>query len=279
MSEKNSRLIPVQKYGKGDQVIIMIPGGPGLSYHYLEPLAKELAAKGFQTWIFEPAGYPNNDPGFLPDSIEYYGLELSQLLDECQLSKPILYGQSFGGAIVLEFLTKHPDYAGKVILSNTFPSAAFLKKGIQDRFQNFPEAVQNNYLKSKEKGDLAGIGQLLLTEWIPQHLCRLPELPQPLLITMGQMNDTTLQNHFIGPDLFDIQGVFTAWDVMKALPQITADVLCISGEWDYLNERINLEWMEKLPNAQISFVPESSHLPFFENSSHYMQTLNEFISK
>ncbi|WKK74198.2 alpha/beta hydrolase [Marivirga salinae] len=279
MSDKKEEMHAVQKYGNGDQVIIMLPGGPGLSYHYLEPLAKDLAELGFQTWLFEPAGYPNHDPGFLPDSIVHYGLELSQLLEEYHLSSPILFGQSFGGSIVFEFLAKHPNYDGKVILSNTFPSAAFLKRGIQDRFESFPQTVQNNYLQAKEQGDLAGIGEIVMSEWIPQHLCRLSELPQPLLITLGESSKVTLQSHFIGPDIFSIQGVFTDWEVVSHLPNIMANILCISGANDYLNKAINLEWMEKLPHAQISIVPESSHLPFFENNSYYMKSLKEFVLK
>jgi proline iminopeptidase len=279
MAQKNSRNTPIRKYGEGDQIIIMIPGGPGLSYHYLEPLAIDLAEMGFQTWLYEPKGYPNNQPDAVPDTMEHYGHELAHLLDECKLSNPILYGQSFGGSIILDFLAKHPNYEGKVILSNTFPSGSFLKRGIQDRFQNLPETVQVRYQGLIEKEDFEGVSQIIGTEWIPRHLCRLPELPQSLLTTMGQMNDTTVQDHFIGADLFNIQGAFTAWDITDVLPQITAEVLCISGKWDYLNESINLEWMKRLPNVQIAIDVESSHVPFFENRSYYMKTVTDFIIK
>jgi proline iminopeptidase len=135
MEKQFSQNIQILQYGEGEKVIVMIPGGPGLSYHYLEPLAKDLAEQGFHIYLYEPTGYPNSNPEVLPDSVDYYGRELAQLLDEMNLSNPVLYGHSFGGSIVLEFLAKNPQYTGKVILSNTFPSGNYLKKGIENRFQ------------------------------------------------------------------------------------------------------------------------------------------------
>jgi proline-specific peptidase len=277
MEKQFSQNIQILQYGEGEKVIVMIPGGPGLSYHYLEPLAKDLAEQGFHIYLYEPTGYPNSNPEVLPDSVDYYGRELAQLLDEMNLSNPVLYGHSFGGSIVLEFLAKNPQYTGKVILSNTFPSGNYLKKGIENRFQRFPEEVQQNYKELKAKQDFAGIGQILFTEWLPLHLFRLPELPQELLTSMQQMNEIKVQNHFIGPDFFNIKGVFTDWDVTDSLSEITSDVLCISGEWDYLNETLNLEWMKLLPKSQVIIDQESSHMPFFENRNSYIKTLTDFL--
>lgn len=267
----------LKKYGAGDITIVMVPGGPGLSYHYLEPLAQELADKGYSIYLYEPTGYPNSSSDKEGESIASYGKELGLLINEWGLKDPILYGQSFGGVIVLEFLANNPSYGGKVILSNTFPSGEVVKRSIQQRFNSFDDEAKEKYKNCKANNDYEGIGELVLSHWLPNYLCRLTELPEQLVASMGMMSQNHLINQFLGPDIFDINGSIMEWDVSNHLNSITSQILWMSGKWDYLSKEENDKWISQFPNATSWYHNEGSHLVFYEAKEEYLSAMVSFI--
>jgi pimeloyl-ACP methyl ester carboxylesterase len=92
----------------GDGVpVLLLHGGPGLSYEYLDDLADELGTgfrvAGFQQRGLEPSTVEG--PFTIPQAID----DVIAVLDGLGWSRAVLVGHSWGGHLVLRIATAHAD--------------------------------------------------------------------------------------------------------------------------------------------------------------------------
>lgn len=87
--------------------VLLLHGGPGLSYEYLDGLAGELGA-GFRIAAFQQRGLEPSTlagPFTIPQAID----DVITVLDGLGWSRPVLVGHSWGGHLVLRIATAHPE--------------------------------------------------------------------------------------------------------------------------------------------------------------------------
>ena len=92
----------------GDGVpVLLLHGGPGLSYEYLDGLADELGT-GFRVAAFQQRGLEPSTlegPFTIPTAID----DVIAVLDGLGWSRAVLVGHSWGGHLVFRIATAHPD--------------------------------------------------------------------------------------------------------------------------------------------------------------------------
>jgi pimeloyl-ACP methyl ester carboxylesterase len=92
----------------GDGVpVLLLHGGPGLSYEYLDGLADELGAS-FRVAAFQQRGLAPSTlegPFTIPQAID----DAIAVLDGLGWSQAVLVGHSWGGHLVLRIATAYPD--------------------------------------------------------------------------------------------------------------------------------------------------------------------------
>lgn len=147
--------------------IVLLHGAIGAK-DQLEPLAKELAALGYQTYSFSFSGH-GQTPHSTEFSIKHFAFELDRFISENNLEKPDVFGYSMGGYVALYLASQKPDSFGKIITLGTkfeWSSEIALKEikmldatTIAEKIPKFAAALETRHGKDwplllKRTGDL-----------------------------------------------------------------------------------------------------------------------------
>ena len=102
--------------------VLLLHGGPGATHEYLLPLEEPLVGAGFEIYFYDQLGSHFSDQ---PDDDSLW--EIDRFVDEVEqvrtalgldASNFVLYGQSWGGVLGLEYALAHPDRLQGLVVSN-----------------------------------------------------------------------------------------------------------------------------------------------------------------
>ncbi len=101
--------------------IILLHGEPSWSYLYRKMIPL-LVKKGYRTIAPDLIGFGKSDKPTNRQDYTYENHErwLTAFLESLQLKEETLFCQDWGGLLGLRILSKHPDWFGRVLASNTF---------------------------------------------------------------------------------------------------------------------------------------------------------------
>jgi proline iminopeptidase len=92
--------------GEGDTVLLL-HGGPGLPYAYLQPLIDELS-DGYRVAVYQQRGLPPSTAG-APYDVPTQVRDVVAVLDALGLDRAVIIGHSWGGHLLLHLLAAHPE--------------------------------------------------------------------------------------------------------------------------------------------------------------------------
>lgn len=110
--------------GKG-QVIIVIPGGPGLGFGYLKNEMINLLSNDFQLLFYDQRGC-GHSTGVEDTSklkMKNFVEDLEKLRLTLKLEKLNLLGHSFGGLLAIYYIIEHPENVESLILAESDPAS------------------------------------------------------------------------------------------------------------------------------------------------------------
>jgi proline iminopeptidase len=118
--------------------------------------------------------------------------------------------------------------------------------------------------------------ELLLPNFYNEHLCRLPEWPDPVNRSFKHVNAdiyVTMQ----GPSEFGIGGKLTNWDRKSDLPKLTVPVLTVGAKHDTMDPE-HMKWMStQVKDGQYLYCPDGSHLAMWDDQKVFMEGVIKFI--
>ena len=108
-------------YGTGDNVLLLLNGGPGLPCDYLRDPHIPLAHEGYRIVAFDQLGCGNSDRPEDPAlwNISRYVEEVETVRKALDLDHVHLLGQSWGGWLSIEYALTYPNAIRSLILANT----------------------------------------------------------------------------------------------------------------------------------------------------------------
>ena len=217
-----------------------------------------------------------------------YVRDLHELLDHLDAQPVLLLGQSFGGAVALEYVLAHPRQVKKVILENGYADARI---SLEDRLNGAGRLAQEKdiphiaqvVLKYEEGGDLT------LDDF--DHLCGkdVQELYRydldtdvPLeggLESWGYSKATVDVVRWI-VESFWKQGLFTSYSILDELPRLQQPVLVVTGRHDHvISPRHASEVAKRLKRSRLEILEQSGHYTHEEKPEAFRQLLYEFATQ
>ncbi|MCZ4314081.1 alpha/beta hydrolase [Comamonadaceae bacterium G21597-S1] len=99
--------------------LVLLHGGPGLDHSLFKPAFSQLADVA-QVVYLDHRGNGRSSQGD-PSSwnLAQWGDDVRGVCDVLGITKPIVYGVSFGGFVAQSYATRHPDHPGKLVLAST----------------------------------------------------------------------------------------------------------------------------------------------------------------
>jgi proline iminopeptidase len=115
-AEVQGGLVRGSLFGHGDPVLLL-HGGPGLSWGYLQPLVDELAA-GYRVAVYQQRGLAPSTAG-APFDVATQVADALAVLDRLAWARATVVGHSWGGHLLLHLLAERPERVAAALLLDT----------------------------------------------------------------------------------------------------------------------------------------------------------------
>ena len=263
--------------------LLLLHGGPAATHEYFECFESFLPLESIEFIYYDQLGSAYSDQPKDPDlwTVERFVEEVEQVRSALGLARDNFYllGHSWGGILAIEYALKYQDRLKGLIISNMMASAPDYDAYAQNVLaKQMDPAVLEEIRKLEAAGDFGNprYMELLLPNYYNQHICRLPEWPDPVNRAFARMNH---QVYVLmqGPSEFGISGRLEDWNRKADLAKIFVPTLVIGARYDTMDPE-HMEWMsQQLPDGRYLFCPNGSHMSMWDDQETYMDGLIEFL--
>jgi proline-specific peptidase len=259
--------------------LIFVPGGPGSSHHFFEPIAR-LAPPGRPLVYYDPSGAGASDrPTGVDWNLDLLVDELAALQRELRLERFHLFGSSFGGTVCLAYALRRPVGLLSMVLSGTTASYPALRAIVHGHIACLPSEQRAMFTDP----DVPPWGTpfpvayaKLLQGYASRYLCRVP-FPKAMAESMAVTNYEAM-NRMKGKG-FTYDGTLREVDFTDRLPEIDVPALVACGRYDPLYPDIYQSLHRGLRRSRLVVFPNSSHMPQFEEERSFANALFGFADE
>src|SRR5262249_52472540 len=211
-------------------------------------------------------------------TVERFRGEVEEVRAALGLERFVLYGQSWGGLLAIEYALAYPQHVDRVVISSmtaSFPSYA--KNAGKIRAWWPPQGRETmDRLEAKGATDSQEYEELLISNLYSKYLCRLDPWPEPVMRAFQNLSQP-VYNTIQGPSEFTITGNAKDWDRWADLQKIAAPTLLIVGRYD----EIPLEDVQRMstliPNSKLVICEKGSHMCIYDDQHAYFDALVPFL--
>ncbi len=268
-------------YGSGDEVVLLVNGGPGLGCEYLREPHIPLAEEGYRVIAYDQLGCGASSK---PDdlslwTLERYVEELEHVRRALALPQVHLYGHSWGVVLGIEYALTYPENFKSLILSHGTSNVPFHLSQINE----LRAALGSETLAMMRYHEAMGTlehpeYQAVTTLLNYRHLCRMDVWPQCCENWLEELN-ADIYVHMQGPSEYYFTGNLKNWSREEDLHRIEQPVLVLSGQHDCITPANARQMHAALPHSDIHVFKGSAHLSFFEEPDQYWLVLTNFLAK
>ena len=287
-------LIPFREYSTWFRVsgdlsspktpLVVVHGGPGCTHDYVLSIA-EIANTGRPVIHYDQLGGGRStllaDRGADFWTIDLFLAELDNLLGELEISEQYhLLGQSWGGMLGAEHAIRRPRGLRGLILSNSPASMDLWVSESKKLRAQLPSETQDVLDAHEAAGSIYDDEYLVASQvYYDEHVCRIVPNPPEVLKTIEYMaEDSTVYNTMFGPNEFFCTGSLRTWSVIDRLSLIEAPTLLLSGRFDEATPATVQPFFDAIAGARWEVFEGSSHMPFVEETTRYLEVVNDFLA-
>jgi len=267
-----------RNFGTGDNVLLCLHGGPGAPHDYLLPLGK-LSDSKTRVVLYDQLGVGRSEkPKDLSIfSMEYSVEEVEGFRRALNLGKINLFGNSFGGALALQYALKYQQNLKKLIISSGLASVPETVAEMNRLKATLPANVQEVFAKYEAKWAFLHPEYMKAVEvFYHNFVCRLPEWPKEVARTINEIS-TPVYLTLNGPNEFTIIGKLKDWDITSRLPEIKVPTLITVGKYDEVTPKVAETIRKGIPGAKLVLFEKSAHLAMWDEQESYLRTVKDFI--
>ncbi len=264
--------------------LVTLHGGPGASHDYILSLT-DLAAGDRAVVHYDQLGCGRST--HLPDrggdfwTVELFLDELDNLLGRLGLAEGYhLLGQSWGGMLAAEHAVRRPAGLRSLVISNSPASMALWSEAADGLRALLPDGVREALERHEADGTYDDPEYLAATEaYYGRHVCRVRPYPPEVQHSFDQIGqDPTVYHTMNGPNEFHCLGTLRDWSIVERAGLIDVPTLLVSGRHDEATPLVVQPFFDAIPDVRWEVFEESSHMPFVEERSRYMEVVGAFLA-
>ncbi len=267
-------------FGEGEETVVTISGGPGVSCDYIRESHKQYADEGFRVVAWDQLGTGQSDR---PDdrslwTIPRFVEEVETVRQALNLGKIHIIGHSWGGILGLEYTLAHLDQVKRFVMSNIAVNASLMNLGFkQCKLALGVETAKMMSLRECEGTTAHPEYRAAVTLLTYRHMCRTETLPAPVLASLKDLGPAGAV--MFGPHLYHCTGSLAAWDRTADLHHVKIPVLVVTGEHDYVLPEYAAIAANYLPDARLKILRGCAHMPFHEDPAAYHREVLGFLKE
>ena len=265
--------------------MLLLHGGPGATHEYLLAFDSFLPGAGVEYYYYDQLGSGWSDRPEEPSlwSVDRFVDEVEQVRLALGLDHEnfILYGQSWGGLLAIEYALAHQHQLKGLVISNMMASIPAYNRYAADVLIPAQDPARIAEIKALEAAgdtDNPRYDGLLMAEHYVKHVLRLPadEWPEPVVRSFARINKS-IYVPLQGPSELGAAGLLAEWDRVADLHQIEVPTLVIGGTHDTLDPSHLRDMAARLPRGSYLHCPDGSHLAMYDDQETYMRGLIEWL--
>ena len=269
-----------KRIGSGPLKVLLLHGGPGFTHQYLEAMESFLPEAGIEMYYYDQLGCGNSDkPGDLSLwTRDGYREEVEEVRIGLGLDNFVLYGQSWGGMLSIEYALKYQHHLRGLVISNmTAGIQAYLSRldYLKDLL-NATSRAKLELLDAAHDYDNPEYERIMMEELYPQVICRTQPWPEPVTRAFRDAN-LAIYNEMQGKSEFVVTGNFKDWESWDRLHEITVPTLTIGAAHDTMDPEDLKKMATLVANGTSLICPNGSHLAMWDDQAIYFEGLLKFL--
>ncbi|HEX8904382.1 MAG TPA: alpha/beta hydrolase [Longimicrobiaceae bacterium] len=269
--------------GSGPDTIMVLSGGPGLSYRYMQPDLGPLA-RGRTVIYYDQRGAGNStviyDPALL--SMDRQVADVDAIRQHFGIQKLSLVGHSAGALFATLYAAAHPANVERLVLLDPAPATgAFAAEFANNRVsRTAPDqlALQGDLINQFLSGTVAD----------PVASC---EVLFHSVFTPYMVDGSKLQHvkfcdepvpaaaNSVFTVLVGLSALDASWDVAPYLHQITAPTLVVHATADPIPAASSQYYADGIAGAQLVTIQNAGHFPWLEQPVAFFSTMETFLRR
>jgi proline-specific peptidase len=261
--------------------VLILHGGPGAASDYMHPLAERLADHR-PVVVYDQLGCGRSDH---PDDTSLWTVdrsvaEVDQVRAALALERCHLLGQSWGGWLAIEYMTRGTRGVERLVLASTSASIPEFMAGARGLIEELPEPHRTVLIElgAKEQYDHPDY-VAAVDVFYHRHLCRADPWPEALLRSSAQMDGNQVYLTMNGPTEFDVIGRLREWDRTADLGRIDVPTLVTCGRYDEITPSCSETIARGIPDARMHVFEGSAHCAHLEEPDDYARIVEAFLSE
>ena len=284
------RMIPVcggkykvwtKRMGSGSLKVLLLHGGPGFTHDYLEAMESFLPQAGIEMYYYDQLGVGNSD---VPDdpalwTLPRYCTEVEEVRRGLGLDSFVLYGQSWGGILGIEYALNYQQHLRGLVISNMCAGIkSYLKRSDELRVKLVPPETlaRFNALEAAKDYDNPDYTRIVMEHYYPKIICRLNPWPEPVTRAFRMFN-AKIYNQMQGKSEFEVTGNLKDWERWDRLHEIRVRTLTMGATYDEMDPTDMIKMAKMMPNATSAICPNGSHLALWDDQAVYFKQLLGFL--
>lgn len=278
----------VKRVGNNPRLrVLLLHGGPGSTHEYLEACDSFLPAAGVEYYYYDQLGSGFSDQPDDPSlwEVDRFVDEVEQVRQALRLDRDnfVLYGQSWGGILAIEYALAHQEHLRGLVISNMMASVPAYNAYAEQVLMPAMDQTALKEIKALEaSGDIENPRylELLVEQHYVHHVLRMPpeEWPDPVQRGFAHINPAIYVS-MQGPSELGISAdaKLAHWDRTADLAAIEVPSLVIGARYDTMDPA-HMEMMaQRLPRGQYLYCPQGSHLAMYDDQETYFDGLIRFL--
>jgi len=270
-----------RRYGEGNEMpVLILHGGPGSASDYLQPLAERLAAHR-PAIVYDQLGcgradHPDDDSLW---TVDRSVAEVDQVRQALGLDRCHLLGQSWGGWLAIDYMSRRPRGIQRLVLASTSASIPQFMAEARKLIEVMPEPYRTTIIELGARGEYDDPAYKEAADvFYHLHLCRMDPWPEVLL--RGEKTSTNRVYLVMnGPTEFDVIGRLATWDRTADLGAIHVPTLITVGRYDEITPACSETLRERIRHSRMVVFEHSAHLAHLEEGERYAQVVESFLAE
>lgn len=275
-----------KRFGNNPRIkILLLHGGPAMTHEYMECFESFFPKEGFEFYEYDQLGsyYSDQPTDSTLWTTERFVEEVEQVRKAIGADQNNFYilGNSWGGILGMEYALKYQQNIKGLIVANMMASAPEYGRYADEVLaKQMDPNVLAEVRAIEAKGDFANprYMELLMPNFYAKHLCRLPELPDPVNRSFKHANQT-IYTLMQGPSEFGISGRLANWDIKNRLKEVTVPTLMIGAKHDTMDPKAMEEQSKMVKNGSYLYCPNGSHLAMWDDQKVFMDGVIKWIKE
>jgi L-proline amide hydrolase len=249
---------------RGKFPLLCLHGGPGASWHHLEPYAD--LAQGRRVIFYDQLGCGNSAVRQEHDrsmwTTELYLGEVAAVREALGIGQCHVLGHSWGGMLGMAYAATRPPGLVSLIAESSPASVPFWLTELDQLRAGLPAETEATLRKHEAAGTTDSPEyESTMMEFYDRHVCRRRPWPDWLQRTFDAITaNPEVYNTMNGPSEFHVIGPLKDFDITADLAAVSAPTLLFCGEFDEVTPATVELAHKAIPGSQFLVMPGCSHM-------------------